>query len=151
MKNTVSAQLSTFNQLYKEMNEIYHAYAKKQGISDTVLWILYSLYEHKASYMQKDLCSEWHYPPQTVNSALKTLEKQKIVSLESVPGNKKSKLVTLTDDGMILARKVIARLTAAEQDTILSMAAEERAALLSLTEKYTDLLRGHVRRISDEI
>ena len=150
MKDPIAAQLAAFNQLYKEMDEIYHVYAKEQGISDTVFWILYSLYENNSSYIQKELCSEWHYPPQTVNSALKSLEKQGIISLEAVPGNKKNKLVSLTEHGLTLTQRVIARLTDAERNAILSMTADERRTLLSLTEKYTEFLRRHVRRISDK-
>lgn len=150
MKDPIAAQLAAFNQLYKEMDEIYHVYAKEQGISDTVFWILYSLYGNNSSYIQKELCSEWHYPPQTVNSALKSLEKQGIISLEAVPGNKKNKLVSLTEHGLTLTQRVIARLTDAERNAILSMTADERRTLLSLTEKYTEFLRRHVRRISDK-
>lgn len=150
MKDPIAAQLAAFNQLYKEMDEIYHVYAKEQGISDTVFWILYSLYENNSSYIQKELCSEWHYPPQTVNSALKSLEKQGIISLEAVPGNKKNKLVSLTEHGLTLTQRVVARLTDAERNAILSMTADERRTLLSLTEKYTEFLRRHVRRISDK-
>lgn len=150
MKDPIAAQLAAFNQLYKEMDEIYHVYAKEQGISDTVFWILYSLYENNSSYIQKELCSERHYPPQTVNSALKSLEKQGIISLEAVPGNKKNKLVSLTEHGLTLTQRVIARLTDAERNAILSMTADERRTLLSLTEKYTEFLRRHVRRISDK-
>ena len=150
MKDPIAAQLAAFNQLYKEMDEIYHVYAKEQGISDTVFWILYSLYENNSSYIQKELCSEWHYPPQTVNSALKSLEKQGIISLEAVPCNKKNKLVSLTEHGLTLTQRVIARLTDAERNAILSMTADERRTLLSLTEKYTEFLRRHVRRISDK-
>lgn len=150
MKDPIAAQLAAFNQLYKEMDEIYHVYAKEQGISDTVFWILYSLYENNSSYIQKELCSEWHYPPQIVNSALKSLEKQGIISLEAVPGNKKNKLVSLTEHGLTLTQRVIARLTDAERNAILSMTADERRTLLSLTEKYTEFLRRHVRRISDK-
>ena len=150
MKDPIAAQLAAFNQLYKEMDEIYHVYAKEQGISDTVFWILYSLYENNSSYIQKELCSEWHYPPQTVNSALKSLEKQGIISLEAVPGNKKNKLVSLTEHGLTLTQRVTARLTDAERNAILSMTADERRTLLSLTEKYTEFLRRHVRRISDK-
>ena len=150
MKDPIAAQLAAFNQLYKEMDEIYHVYAKEQGISDTVFWILYSLYENNSSYIQKELCSEWHYPPQTVNSALKSLEKQGIISLEAVPGNKKNKRVSLTEHGLTLTQRVVARMTDAERNAILSMTADERRTLLSLTEKYTEFLRRHVRRISDK-
>ena len=60
MENMIIDQLAVFNQLYKEMDEIYHLYAKKQGISDTALWLLYSLYEKDATYTQRELCSAWN-------------------------------------------------------------------------------------------
>lgn len=44
-----------FNQLYKQMDELYHAYAKACGVPDTVFWLLYSLYEGGA-YTQHELC-----------------------------------------------------------------------------------------------
>ena len=76
--------------------------------------------------------------------------RQGIISLTAAPGNKKHKLVSLTEDGLTLTQKIIARLTAAEQDSFLCMTPDERTDLLSLTEKYTELLRRHVRRISDD-
>ena len=81
--------LAIFNQLYKKMDEIYHLYAKKTGISDMTLWLLYSLSESDTVYTQKEFCLAWHYPPQTVNSALKSLEARGLIGLEPVPGNQK--------------------------------------------------------------
>ena len=57
MENLITGQLAIFNQLYKQMDETYHQYAKKLGISDTTLWLLYSLYESDVSYTQRELCS----------------------------------------------------------------------------------------------
>ena len=87
-KNTTDP-LAVFNQLYKKMDEIYHLYAKRTGISDTALWLLYSLYEEGTAYTQRELCSIWQLPPQTVNSALKALERQEIIALVPIPGNQK--------------------------------------------------------------
>ena len=97
--------LATFNQLYKEMDEIYHQYARGHGISDTALWLLYSLYLSDVPYTQREICSEWHYPPQTLNSALKTLERQELISLEPAPGNQKNKQVVLTEKGKFSSGK----------------------------------------------
>lgn len=35
MKELINGPLAEYNQLYKEMDEIYHLYAKKHGVSDT--------------------------------------------------------------------------------------------------------------------
>ena len=35
MESTIADQLEELNLIYKEIDEIYHAYAKEQNISDT--------------------------------------------------------------------------------------------------------------------
>ena len=42
MREHLSAAMELFNQLYKEIDEIYHVYAKKCNLSDSALWLFYS-------------------------------------------------------------------------------------------------------------
>ena len=143
---TTADPLAAFNQLYRQMDEIYHLYAKRRGISDTALWLLYSLYEEEdAAYTQRALCSDWHYPPQTVNSALKSLERQGLLVLEPVPGNQKNKRIVLTDRGRETAQKEIFPLMLAEQRAFQGLGERDGEALLSLTRHYVELLRVQVR------
>lgn len=96
------------------------------------------------------MCSPWHYPPQTINSALKNLEKQGIITFKPGPGNKKNKLVIPTEKGHELTQKNIACLADAEQAAFLDMKKEERQALLSLSRKYAELLKKEVSRITSQ-
>lgn len=145
-KNTTDP-LAVFNQLYKKMDEIYHLYAKRMGISDTALWLLYSLYEEGTAYTQRELCSIWQLPPQTVNSALKTLERQEIIALVPIPGNQKNKRIALTTKGEEMTREIIHPLILAEQRTFAGLTEAEREALLSLTQKHVDLLQEEIGKI----
>ena len=145
-KNTTDP-LAVFNQLYKKMDEIYHLYAKRMGISDTALWLLYSLYEEGTAYTQRELCSIWQLPPQTVNSALKGLERQGIIVLTPIPGNQKNKWIGLTEKGEEMTRQIIYPLILAEQRTFQGLSEEERKALLSLTKKYVGLLQSEIQKI----
>lgn len=147
MKKDYSDPLATFNQLYKEMDEIYHQYARDHGMSDTAMWLLYSLCLSDTPYTQREICSEWHYPPQTLNSALKTLERQGLIALESVPGNQKNKLVVLTERGNSVVQQMIVPLVAAERQSFMELQESEKEALLSLTQKYVDLLQSNIRKI----
>ena len=147
MKKDYSDPLATFNQLYKEMDEIYHQYARDHGMSDTAMWLLYSLCLSDTPYTQREICSEWHYPPQTLNSALKTLERQGLIALESVPGNQKNKLVVLTEQGNSVVQQMIVPLVAAERQSFMELQESEKEALLSLTQKYVDLLQSNMRKI----
>lgn len=145
MENNITDPLAVFHQLYRKMDEIYHLYAKRLGIPDTTLWLLYSLYESDAAYTQRELCSAWHYPPQTVNSALKSLEKQEVIVLKPVPGNQKNKRIVLTEKGKKFTHMIISPLILAEQRTFQSLKKEEKETLLFLTRKYIDLLQIEVK------
>ena len=144
MEHRITGRLERFNQLWKQMDEIYHQYAKKHRISDMTLWLLYSLYQNSAAFTQRELCAEWHYPPQTVNSALKNLERQGYVRLESGSGNRKNKLVVLTEEGKELTQAMIAPLVQAEQNAFGGMEETEAETLLSLIEAYVELLQSTV-------
>lgn len=147
MKELINGPLAEYNQLYKEMDEIYHLYAKKHGVSDTTLWLMYSLYLNDAENTQSEICSAWHYPPQTINSALKRMEKQGLILLDAVPGNQKNKLIKLSEKGREMIEKAIAPLVEAEQKAFQGLKPKEKAALFALTRKYTQLLRSQMDKI----
>lgn len=140
MQYPFSERLSAFNQLYKEMNEFYHIYAKRKGVSDTVLWLMYALCEKNSSCTQRELCNELHYPPQTVNSALKTMEKKGLIKLCPVDGNKKNKSVILTDKGLALSKETVYPLIIHESNAFSDLSDDEREALIKTTDKYVRLL-----------
>lgn len=131
-------------QLYHESDEIYHIYARQHDLSDTALAILYSLHGQKTPYTQRALCAEWHIPPQTLNSILKGLEKKKLVTLTPDPSNRRTKQVSLTEQGTALAEQVIAPLKEAEERVFNQLSPKEQETLLMLTRKYLVLLREEI-------
>lgn len=147
MENLITGQLAIFNQLYKQMDETYHQYAKKLGISDTTLWLLYSLYESDVSYTQRELCSVWHYPPQTIHSSLKSLEKQQLLRLDPVPGNRKNKKIVLTSKGEQVMQSIVSRLVMAEQNAFQALNTKDQETLLNLTKKYADSLHSEIQKL----
>ena len=82
--------------------------------------------------------------PQTVNSSLKNLEKQGLIALTAIPGNKKNKLVVLTEKGKEMTQRIISALVLAEQKSLQGLKRSEQEALLSLTKKYVELLRAEI-------
>lgn len=135
--------LEAFNRLYKQMDECYHAYARSQGLSDAALWLLYCLNE-SGPCTQRELCAAWSYPPQTINSALKSLVAKGVLALSSLPGDRKSKRIALTPAGRQLLNSSIAPLVAAERRAFLALNGEERQALLALTGRYAARLQAEV-------
>lgn len=147
MEEAISMQLTAFNKAHKEMDIVYHNYAKDFGLSDTAFWILYSVSEHNGSLTQRQLCTEWSYTPQTVNSALKELERQAIIALVPVPGNRKNKQLQLTDKGKALVRRSVLPLMQAERDSFAALSEEERSLLLSTTQKHVSILRETMNKM----
>lgn len=93
----LSKQLLHWNSLYQQLNETYRQYATQKGVSETTLWLLYFLCEQGGSCEQRALCRSLLDPPQTVNSSLKKLEQQGLISLKLVAGSRKNKEVSLTE------------------------------------------------------
>lgn len=140
----MKAQLIRFNQTYKGMDVLYHNYAKSLGLSDTAFWILYCISEHSGSFTQRELCRDWSFSPQTVNSALKDMEKRGLIRLIPVPENKKNKLLHLTSDGERLVAEAILPLIQAEGESFSALSEEECEQMLSLTERYAAALRTSI-------
>lgn len=142
---------AAFNQAQKENDTGYRNYAKAAGLSDTAFWILYSIAEREAPYTQRELCTSWFFPIQTVNSALKDLCGRGVIRLEPVEGNRKNKLITLTAGGRDLIRRVIAPLIEAEQRAFERMGKEEYDLFLDMTHRHVALLKEEMDKITPDI
>ena len=123
------------DQLYLMAMDIYHGYARSHGLSDTALWLLYSLRIYKEPLTQRRLSETWHTSPQTINSALKTLEKRGCVALEPLPGGRRDRMIVLTSQGEKVVQAVIDPLIEAENRSIAQLDETEQTMLLSLTER----------------
>lgn len=139
--------LAAFNRLHKKMNVLYHDYARTVDLSDAAFWLLYSLSEHGQPCMQKDLCSAWFYAPQTINSALKSLEERGIIRLEFMSESRKNKQVLFTEAGMQLVEEKIIPIIRAEERSFERLEEWEREQLLSITRKHIEILEEEINRI----
>lgn len=132
---------AAFNQLFNDADGIYHDYAKRYKLSETALFLLCTLYESEKPLTQKALATEWHYPPQTINSILKRLKDDGTVRLENVPDDRRSKRIVLTEHGRALCAEIVEPLIACEEHAFAQLSENERRTLLTLTRKYLALLR----------
>lgn len=130
----------TYNRTSKELEQLYHAYARRAGVSDAALWLLYVIRLGGGNLTQAAICADWHYPPQTINSALKRLEAQGLVALAPATGSRRDKAVHLTAEGEKTVEHVIDPLIDAERAALADLAPKERTALVSLSQRYLGLL-----------
>lgn len=131
--NTSSKELRRLNYLFSETNALYHEAAQKLGLSFSEMAVLYTLCSEGKCGIS-DVCRLMGVQKQTVNSALRKLERDDIVRLEALDG--KQKLIDLTPKGNRFVKKTIAKLIEAENRVLGGWSEAERREYLRLTEKY---------------
>lgn len=147
MEDKIIGKMILYNQLAKELDGLYHLYARKSGLSDTAFWILYSVEESQSVYTQKELCEDWSYSRQTVNSALKKLVAQGIIELRPLLDNRKNKQIVLTEAGKALVRDVISPLIEAEKNGFIRLGDQDADEFLRLTRRYLDLFYEEISQV----
>ena len=71
-----------FNRLYKELDDLYHNLALRQGLSDSASIILYALYLLGDGCLQRDICDLSYISKQTINSSIRRLEQDGYLYLQ---------------------------------------------------------------------
>ena len=150
MKNIgAESQLSEYNRLYKENTAIYHAVCTGLGMPESTFWILYTLRSEESPVTQSDMCAILGYPKQTVNSALKKLEQEGLLTLSGERG-RGGKPIRLTQAGVKLAETTIDPVIEAEQKALLDLSADEQTQMLRLMRRYNDALNLYFSAIEKE-
>lgn len=133
------------NCLTNDMDSIYHQAARKLGVSDSVLIVLYMLYDKGGQCRIVDICNESGLSKQTVNSAIRSLESDGVLFLEQDMG--RTKRACLTEKGKEYTHTTAARLFEAECRAFESWSEQEFEQHLMLMEKYNRTLRAEVEKL----
>ena len=138
-----------YTQLQKECDTLYHKAATELGLSDCAFWILYSLFDSQEEMKQSDICEAVSISRQTVNSALKKLEKDGYVKLCKIKG-KIGKSIHLTEQGNEFATKKIKPLMKAEELACASFSEEEKETFLSIFSLLVNRLSVEINNSLEE-
>ena len=134
-----------YTYLAGEINALYHEAAVKMGVSDSVQNILYVICEKGDRCLQSDISKLTGISRQTINSAIRKLEKDGIVYLEQ--GKGRNTIVCLTEKGKQFASEKIYPLYEIENKIWNEWTAEEQEQYLLLTQKYRDALKKYLNEI----
>lgn len=145
MGNIKQSETRRYNRLISEIDEVYHEVAVRQGFSDSIMAILYTLSDNDGRCLLADLIKLSGLNKQTVNSALRKLENGGIVYLESAGG--KAKRVCLTEKGFLTVRETVNRVLDAEKKIYSSWSREEWDLYVRLTERFLCQLREEMKEI----
>lgn len=139
--------LLEYNVIFKENDDLYHRLATQFGLSDCAFWILYCLRESDTPITQKQLCGSIYVSKQTINSALKSLERNGFITL-ATGKDRRRKFLVLTKTGQELAAQTVDRVMEQEQLAIASLGQEPMQQFLSLFRAYTNALKQQFQTIA---
>ena len=151
LQNNLSpkALLDQENRQYNETNRLYHQLAVRYGLSDTMFWMLYALYSDALPHTQAQLSTDLCLPKQTLNSAVRGMVEQGLLTLAPAPGCKHGKNVSLTEAGRALAEKTVAHVMQAEEAAMQQMGLERARQNLALGAEYLQFLREEFTKLNE--
>ena len=138
-------EVKRINYLHSEINNVFHEMSQQMGLSDSISCILYTICNFGDCCLLADIISMTGIPKQTINSALRKLESDGFLRLETA--EKRRKKVVLTEDGKLLAQKTAGQMIRMENEIFASWTEEERQMHLALTQRYLDQLKEKAKEL----
>ena len=132
-----------FTRISGEISSLYHEAAVRIGVSDSVLDILYVLGERDGRCLQSQIFKSTGISRQTINSAIRKLEKDDIVRLEQGAG--RNTIVCITEKGKKLLEEKIYPLFEIEDKVWNEWTPDEQQQYLLLTQIYRDGLKKYMK------
>lgn len=130
------------NCLASDLDALYHQAALKLGLSDSVMFVLYLVYEKGGACLLNTIRKEASLSKQTLNSSIRKLERDDIIYLEQSVG--RAKKVCLTEKGKNYVKQTVARLFHAECTVFSGWTEEDIQRYLELMEKYNADFRKQI-------
>lgn len=143
MKEFMTTELKHLNYLTSEIDAAYHEAARKLGLSDSTMMVLYATCNNGGSCLISDICKISGTNRQTIHSAIRRLEADGLIYLEDGGGRKKK--VCLTEKGMDRSKNGVARLAELENDILASWPEADQQKYLELTQKYLTSLKEAIK------
>lgn len=150
MNKEARIKLTKYNTSFKALDETYRGVAKLFGMGECTFWIIYTLRMEPAPLTQRDICKLQYQPKQTVNSALKKMEADGLIAF-SQDKNRRNKNISLTEKGILFAKKTVDKFCDAEADALLSMSSKEQDEISNLLFKYNSFLNEKIKELDKKI
>ncbi len=113
-KEKIIEQIDSYYDSWFKMNSIYHDWAKRHSIDDTMLFVLYVIKNSVPYCTQNQICNKLFLPKQTVSQILSKLEKQGYIEKEIKAEDRRNKIITFTEKGNCFAIPILEKLKLAE-------------------------------------
>lgn len=124
--------------IFYNIDTQYARAVRRTGYKPNLLMLFYSLDNNKPM-SQKQICEDWCIPKTTVNTLIKECEQQGYITFEAVKGQRREKVVILTEAGKKYAQQLLSTMYKAEEDAVSNM--ENVDEFIRLSQNFLDNLK----------
>lgn len=133
--------------LFGRIVELYADWAKQEGLSYNKLAVIMTIfYGEKAT--QREICSEWALPKQTVSTICKGFEQTGLITYTAGTEDNREKYMALTAKGLATYRPVMEKLQAVEFYALQKMGDEKVALMLACMEQFTSAFAEGAKEVT---
>ena len=132
-----------FYAIWAKGNALYAKAANMLGIGYPELVVLYAL-KTEGSQTQKDISTAFGLLKSTVNTVIRDLKQRQIVVLNYAGGDKRERLVSLTENGIKYCDELIEPVLNMERNVYKILGNERLEQMQELTELYNTLFMNEL-------
>ena len=138
--SSIEVDRMEYRRLTREMDGFWRDASVASGLSDTSFFILFSICSEEKDFTQSELCKNYCFSKQTINSSVKALEVSGLIEMKAAEGRKK--ILCLTQKGKDFCEAKVLPVMKAEQDSLSAFTQEERKQFLFLMKKQLEYLKS---------
>ena len=133
--------LTRGNELVQSTQQLYHDFAKKNGVNYNVLAVLYTCTVN-GGCTQKKIATEWQLPKQTVNSVCKELIEEGLLEKKKSGKDRRESEMSLTEKGEKVAKPVVQKLVKIEEGILERLGQEKALHFIEIYSEIKDVMVG---------
>lgn len=138
--DNINEQIDNYYNSWFKINSLYHHWAKKHGIQDTTLFVLYVIKNTLSDCTQSYICNKLFLPKQTVSQILSILEKDGYIIKEANTNDRRNKIICFTKKGATYATSLLKELKSKEIEAFMKLTQEQRITIVEGFKLLTDSL-----------
>lgn len=135
--------VSSFWLIWHDLYAAYEGYARKSGLTCVQIYVIEML-DRVPDCTQKTICECTALPKQNVNAMVKKFAADGLVELAQDAGDRRNKIIRLTEKGRQLHQSVIPRMREAEIAAMQKLSQEGQNEMIRMLEIYVSGLKNNL-------
>ena len=142
----ISEKVKYLNNMLCEIDNLYQSLLINKGLSDSEYVVLFSIIELGEGCLQKDIADNSYINKKTINSTIKKLEKNGILTLKA--GKYPNMHIYLTKEGKEYIKNNIIPIIEVENNVMESVLEKEFESLTGTYSKYIKIFKEEVAKFN---